>query len=573
MKKKFLALTLCLVLLLTQVATLSVFADATNPGYTLDETTKTYTVTTADGLLAVVAAINEGKLDYNVKLAADIDMKDKTWTPIGTDNNNADAETTDKPYKGTFDGDNHTISNLVCSNTAGEAALIALADAGCVVKNLKIVNADFAGATNAATIIAISRKGASGKITIENVHVRNAKISTTGTYSYAGGLIGQAGTSELVITNCTVNATVVSKGRAAGLIGGESFGSKLDIPGITIKNAIVVGSYTTDCSKASGAGGVLGYHSTIPLVLENVVVLADVHNTGHKDSPIGSLSMMHNKLHSTVTNFIGAHAFYGKVSDTTQGEPSLKNAYIYKLDATETELGLIGTEYTGEATIAINNLPTKWGEAKLPVISKKADLSAKAAEFFAGNTVITSSVIDELIGHEHAYTQEVAEATYLKAAPTCTEAAVYYKSCTCGHTNKDNNATFTSGTALGHTPSDKWSDDDDNHWHVCKTCLEEKTDVAAHTFGDWSVTREATEYREGERAKACTVCGHEVVESIPKKAPETEPVTEAATQAGEDETTATEEKKDGCGGSILGMGSFAVIALGAIALTKKKKND
>ena len=60
----------------------------------------------------------------------------------------------------------------------------------------------------------------------------------------------------------------------------------------------------------------------------------------------------------------------------------------------------------------------------------------------------------------HVYTEK-ADATYLKSAATCTEKAVYYKSCSlCGE--KDT-ATFEYGEALGHA----YGDDDDGKCTVC----------------------------------------------------------------------------------------------------------
>ena len=48
---------------------------------------------------------------------------------------------------------------------------------------------------------------------------------------------------------------------------------------------------------------------------------------------------------------------------------------------------------------------------------------------------------------EHSFDQEVADAKFLKSAATCTEAAVYYKSCACGEKGTE---TFSSGEPLGH---------------------------------------------------------------------------------------------------------------------------
>ena len=61
---------------------------------------------------------------------------------------------------------------------------------------------------------------------------------------------------------------------------------------------------------------------------------------------------------------------------------------------------------------------------------------------------------------KHIYTEK-ADAKYLKSAATCTEKAVYYKSCSlCGE--KDT-ATFEYGEALGHA----YGDDDDGKCTIC----------------------------------------------------------------------------------------------------------
>ena len=48
---------------------------------------------------------------------------------------------------------------------------------------------------------------------------------------------------------------------------------------------------------------------------------------------------------------------------------------------------------------------------------------------------------------EHSFNQEVVDAKFLKSVATCTEAAVYYKSCACGEKGTE---TFASGEPLGH---------------------------------------------------------------------------------------------------------------------------
>ena len=70
-----------------------------------------------------------------------------------------------------------------------------------------------------------------------------------------------------------------------------------------------------------------------------------------------------------------------------------------------------------------------------------------------------------------------------------------------------------------HTFATDWTSDETHHWYAA-TC-EHTTEVsgkAAHSFGDWTTTKEATEEVEGTREKSCTVCGYKATEAIEKLA-------------------------------------------------------
>ena len=70
----------------------------------------------------------------------------------------------------------------------------------------------------------------------------------------------------------------------------------------------------------------------------------------------------------------------------------------------------------------------------------------------------------------HDFTAETADAKYLKTDATCTDSAVYYKSCTaCGISAKDldEDAVFTSGEPLGHDFGKWTSNQDGTHSRVC----------------------------------------------------------------------------------------------------------
>ena len=70
-----------------------------------------------------------------------------------------------------------------------------------------------------------------------------------------------------------------------------------------------------------------------------------------------------------------------------------------------------------------------------------------------------------------------------------------------------------------HSFSKDWTSDATDHWHAA-TCehTKEVSGKATHTFGEWTVTKAATEEAEGSRARSCTVCGYTATEAIEKLA-------------------------------------------------------
>ena len=53
----------------------------------------------------------------------------------------------------------------------------------------------------------------------------------------------------------------------------------------------------------------------------------------------------------------------------------------------------------------------------------------------------------------------------------------------------------------------------ENHWKEC--ACGNKIETAAHTYGDWTVTKESTTTEKGSKEKTCSVCGHKVTEDLP----------------------------------------------------------
>lgn len=68
-----------------------------------------------------------------------------------------------------------------------------------------------------------------------------------------------------------------------------------------------------------------------------------------------------------------------------------------------------------------------------------------------------------------------------------------------------------------HTFAEEWRRDENFHWHAA-TCghAEEVSGKAEHSFGGWTVIKEATCTENGERKTTCTICGYEKKEVTDK---------------------------------------------------------
>ena len=123
-----------------------------------------------------------------------------------------------------------------------------------------------------------------------------------------------------------------------------------------------------------------------------------------------------------------------------------------------------------------------------------------------GTATCTAKAVCTVCGGEygemaaHSFTAEKAEAQYLKSAATCTEKAIYYKSCAvCGLSSEGtaDEATFFSGNALGHTWGAWTSNGNGTHTRRCGTDGCTGTETKDCAGGTATCTAKAV----------CSVCG------------------------------------------------------------------
>ncbi len=199
------------------------------PAY--DAATSTYSVKHAAELAWIAALVNgtlpaesragelapaEDLKGQVIKLTDDIDLRGHEWTPIGLGSNH---------FRGTFDGQNHTIYGLhITKRGDTRAALFGTVSYTVAFRNLTIsgasiecpdYNGDFYGAAMVGTMY--------GNVTFDNVKVVDSYISGN---NKVGALVAHDGVcSSLNIQNCHVSGTTFEAlnaedgGSVGGLVG------------------------------------------------------------------------------------------------------------------------------------------------------------------------------------------------------------------------------------------------------------------------------------------------------------------------------------------------------------------
>ena len=197
-----------------------------------------------------------GFISYYFALAADIDLSDYDWTPIGNATN---------PFNGNFDGRGHCVNGLKVETVSGSAyaGLFGCTSVG-ILRNLGVRLADAGIQANSADGSAYVGGIAGYAHNIFNCYVVGegaigVSSSEMGDYIYAGGIVGSLGTNSS-LANCyaTVNVKVESDGRVyvGGIVGFGNFNS-------TISHTYATGDVETGTvDYRRYAGGICGYLQT-----------------------------------------------------------------------------------------------------------------------------------------------------------------------------------------------------------------------------------------------------------------------------------------------------------------------
>ena len=284
---------------------------------------------TENDLRLLAMDVNRGNSYKNevIKLMQKIDLGNREWTPIGTSMNN---------FKGIFDGQNYTISNLnVGEESKSNIGLFGYTTDGSI-KNVHVHNADVDGRLNVGVVA-----GTPYTSTYSNIKV-TGNVTVDG-MAYVGGVLGKNVYAD--VTNVTVdvdegsyvNANSVENETAyrtyvGGVIGFMGEGNHT-VSNVT-SNIDVIGS-TCDIG---GITGIAHYNNTFV----NCFSSGDVTQTTYEGDNLeigGIAGVWHNEDNTSVT------------LDKCVYTGTLKvNGYTGSLD----EYVLTGSKYSTSGTGTLN---------------------------------------------------------------------------------------------------------------------------------------------------------------------------------------------------------------------------
>ena len=330
-----------------------------------DNTNKVVTVESGELLAALVQSVNGGNdyAGYTIKLTKNLDLNGIEWTPIGT-------KGTSNVFKGTFDGNGATISNLKISG--GSYVALFGETSGAAIKDLTVTGEvsgeDVAGIVAKATDTTITN--CVNKVNVTATAGKAAGISAsfggtitkcenrgtvaTAAAQPAGGLV--AWCNAAVIENCHNYGAVTAgdhgaldSAQAGGLCGNLAAGS-------TIKNCSN-SAVITSANLAGGVAGRAGAENKTAIVVEKFTntgaikgtyaagIIADAKNVSIKESNVSG----------TITGSEIAGGLFGRLRTgeittsvvdatvTKSGENGYKGQYVGVI------AGTVAMNLTGEA--------------------------------------------------------------------------------------------------------------------------------------------------------------------------------------------------------------------------------
>lgn len=214
------------------------------------------------------------------------------------------------------------------------------------------------------------------------------------------------------------------------------------------------------------------------------------------------------------------------LGDSQVDSEALKNQNVKLITAKGVELD-VNSDVDGmivKETVNADGSKTYELVSGSELAAPEVTVAADKTSVHAGETITLTAVADhegQGVTYSYAwYKDGILIAGESTKTLKVTESGIYTVKVTAIKTDGDvtltSEAAESAGTACTvepHQYGDQWKNDEEDHWQECQ--CGEKANLAAHEFGQWVVTKEATASEQGSREKVCQVCGYTVTETIP----------------------------------------------------------
>ena len=443
----------------------------------------------ADAVLTADITVNKDVLNTDGTLNTEKKDTFVPWTPIGHYDSEGDHHTF--AYKGTFDGQNHTISGLYCDTDQTGVGLFGYARSNSYVKNVTVADSYFraracvggvcgwneyctvVGCINKSTVIGTQRYSSVGGLCGYNDYGYIEKCSNfgtvigTGEYSDVGGVCGRNG--HLSIAGCYNAGTVTGNGWGVGGVCGN------------FSQGAIIGCHNVGVVTGSGkyVGGVYGYKERNIgkgcYYLDNDAVEGDEQARTADDFKNGTVCDLLNKSLEEYERFKEIMFYQGK--DYPVLTPQI--AFIGIED---------GKIYCGEVnfTVRCAESVTEDVEELVPDEYNQYILLPGEHTITATDADGKSETIKVTVNADHTPADAVREN---EVAATCTTVGSYDEVVYCSVCHEKISSTSKVIEKLAHDFS-VLQHDETQHWFKCSRCDATNSKIA-HTGGTATCTAKA----------------------------------------------------------------------------------
>lgn len=299
----------------------------------------------ADSLNLFNELISAGQANLNGRLVNDIDFENATFGGVGTDANR---------YKGTFDGNGKTISNITIKNTTKGTGLFNHVE-GATISNLNIdnvtVNSNDKYIDSSSALVGCCYGGK-----IDNINIISGTIYGR---ESTGSVLGCAypAKTKTTVNNVRNSANVIGQkaNGAGGIVGASATGALLDVSNSTNHGSVTNSDYNY-------AGGIIGLlrkgTATVKPTITNCINygavtakssiggIAGLNRGSITNCKVGSTSTINGKVPSSIKNIDGAGGYLIRTNDKGGGaitaDEIAKYNYSPIWDPTVTRTAFVG---------------------------------------------------------------------------------------------------------------------------------------------------------------------------------------------------------------------------------------